>query len=70
VEIREVEEKEVVAAHLLDKATEELADGVVVVVVGFEVWPGIDEVEGAEEAGSAQRIEELEGRVQHQRLDQ
>jgi hypothetical protein len=68
VEIREVEEKEVVAAHLLDKATEELADGVV--VVGFEVWPGIDEVEGAEEAGSAQRIEELEGRVQHQRLDQ
>jgi hypothetical protein len=36
----------------MDEATEE--SGGDVPVVGFEAWLGIDEVEGNEEAGSAQ----------------
>jgi hypothetical protein len=53
VEIRETEgEEETVAAHCMDEAIEE--SGGDVPVVGFEAWLGIDEVEGNEEAGSAQ----------------
>jgi hypothetical protein len=53
MKIREAEEEEeTVAAHYMDEGTEESGSGVP--VVDFKAWLGIDEVEGDEEAGSAQ----------------